>query len=318
MRNGNMGKFLIDIDKINTTYIRMNLALADSMTDASAEEGQMIVMDMQDSSIVGHASLKIHDGEGGFVFNVHKVKEVDFIGVTMGDTLEYLDTKTISHIPLRIVMPIVSYLTMLEFGMKPTDEVTWTGGVNSVDELFLQGHYRPLVECPAMIEPIGLGNLNAVLSRLGFLSQGGPDNLDLLEKMRIYPFQMVEWMNQLALGEGLSQVFKPEIDNTNGPRKSIKKLQQLLMQCGTEAMNHAKGESKTSVSGYSFVSMPDNKLYRDIAFCGNFPADNPKYGFLIWLHKKEESEESIDQERKELGIHAAKACKTVVDYIMSL
>lgn len=313
-----MGKFLIDIDKINTSYIRMNLALAGSITDASADEGQMIVMDIQDSSIVGHASLKIHDGEGGFVFRTQKVKEVNFIGITAGDTIEYLDSKHISAIPLRVIMPVVSYLTLLEFGLKPTDEVTWTGGVNSIDELFLQGHYRPLVECPTMIESIGLGNLNAVLSRLGFLSQGGPDNLDLLEKMRIYPFQIVDWMNQLALGEGLSQVFKPEMDNPNGPRKSIQKIQELLKQCGVEAMNQAKGESKTSVSGFSFVSMPDNKLYRDIAFCGNFPADNPKYGILVLLHKKEESKDLLDQERKELGIHAAKACKAVVDYVLTL
>ena len=313
-----MGKFVIDTDKINLAYIRMNLALAGSMTDASADEGQMIVMDMQDSSIVGHASLKIHDGEGGFVFRTQKVKEVNFIGFTAGDTLEYLDTKHISAIPLRIILPVVSYLTILEFGIKPTDEVTWTGGVCTVDDLFLQGHYRPLVECPAMVESIGLGSLNAVLSRLGFLPQDGPDNLELLEKMRIYPFQMVEWLNQLALGEGLSQVFKPEMDNPNGPRKSIKKIQELLKQCGVEAMIQAKGESNTSASGYSFVSMPDNKLYRDIAFCGNFPADNPKYGILVWLHKKEESEESIDKERTELGIHAAKACKTVIDYLMSL
>lgn len=313
-----MGKFLIDIDKINNAYIRMNLALAGSMTDAQAEEAQMIVMDMQDSSIVGHASLKTHEGEGGFVFRTHNVKEVNFIGVTTGDTIEYLDTKKFSAVPLRIIMPIVSYLTLLEFGLKPTDEVTWTGGVNSIDELFLQGHYKPLVECAAMIELIGIKNLNAVLLRLGFLSQNGPDNLELLEKMRIYPFQMVEWINQLALGEGLSQVFKPEVDNPNGPRKSIKKLQEHLHQCGVEAMNQAKGESKTPVSGFSFVSMPDNKLFRDIAFCGNFPADNPKYGIFVWLHKKEESDEFQDQERKELGSYAAKACKTVVDYIMSL
>lgn len=313
-----MGKFVIDSDKINTNYIRINLALASGMSDADAEEGQIIVMDIQDSSIVGHASLKKHDDEDGFVFRTQKVKEVNFIGFTAGDTLEYLDTKHISSIPLRIILPVVSYLTILEFGIKPTDEVTWTGGVCTVDDLFLQGHYRPLVECPTMIESIGLQSLNAVLSRLGFLSQGGPDNLELLEKMRIYPFPMVEWINQLALGKGLSQVFKPEIDNPNGPRKSIIKIQELLQQCGTEAMNQVDSESKISVSGYSFVSMPDNKLYRDIAFCGNFPADNPKYGILVWLHKKEETEESIDQERKELGIHAAKACKTVVEYLMSL
>lgn len=313
-----MSKYLFDIDKINAAYIRMNLALAGSMTDASADEGQIIVMDMQDSSIVGHASLKIHEGEGGFVFRTHNVKEVNFIGVTTGDTIEYLDTKKLSAIPLRIILPVVSYLTILEFGIKPTDEVTWTGGVCTIDDLFLQGHYRPLVECPAMVESIGLGSLNAVLSRLGFLPQDGPDNLELLEKMRIYPFQMVEWLNQLALGEGLSQVFIPEMDNPNGPRKSIKKIQELLKQCGVEAMNQAKGESKTPVSGFSFVSMPDNKLYRDIAFCGNFPADNPQYGILVWLHKKEESEESIDQERKELGIHAAQACKTITDYLMSM
>ena len=129
---------------------------------------------------------------------------------------------------------------------------------------------------------------------------------------------MLDWLNQLAFGEGFSQVFKPEGDNPSGPRKSILRIQGLLKQCGVEAMNQAKGESKTSVSGFSFVSMPDNRLYRDIAFCGNFPADKPKYGILVWLHKKEESEELLEQERKELGIHAAITCKTVADYIMGL
>lgn len=313
-----MGKILIDINKINTAYMRMNLALASSMTDADADEGQMIVMDMQASSVIGHASLKKHNGEGGFVFRSQRVKEVSFIGVTLGDTLEYLDTRDVSAMPLRIIMPAVSYLTLLEFGLKPTDEVTWTGGVSTLDELFLQGHYKPLVECAAMIELIGINNLNAVLSRLGFLPNGGPDNLELLEKMRIYPFQMVDWIYRLAIGEGLSQVFKPETDNPNGPRKSIKKLQELLQQCGAEAMDQSKGECKTTVNGYSFVSMPDNFLYRDIAFCGSFPADNPKYGVLVWLHKKEESEELQVQERTELGVHAAQVCKSIADYVKAL
>ena len=122
-----MGKYLIDSDKINTSFIRIGLALAGSMTDASAEEGQMIVMDMQNSSVVGHASLKIHDSEGGFVFRTQKVKEVNFMGVTMGDTLEYLDIKHFLSIPLQVIMLVVSYLTILEFGIKPTDEVTWIG-----------------------------------------------------------------------------------------------------------------------------------------------------------------------------------------------
>ena len=313
-----MGKIFIDLDNISKAYIRMNLALAGGLVNADAERGQLLVMDVHDATVVGHASLQTHDGEGGFVFRAQKVKEVNFIGVTMGDILEYLDSKTISHIPLRIIMPIVSYLTMLEFGMQTTDEITWTGGVNSLDELFLQGHFRPLVEGPAMIEPIGLGNLNAVLSRLGFLPQDGSDNLELLEKMRIYPFQMLEWLNQLAIGEGLSSVFIPEADNPNGPRKSIMKLQDILQQCGAEAMNQAKGESKTPVSGFSFVSMPDNHLYRDIAFCGYFPSENPRYSLLTWMQKKEESEELLNEERPELGVHAATVCKTVVDYIMSL
>ena len=119
-----MEKFLVDVDKINASYIRMNLALAGSMVDASAEEGQIIVMDIQNSTVVGHASLKIRNGEGGFIFKTQKVKDVNFIGVTMGDTLEYIDTKIFAAMPLRIIMPIVSYLTLVEFGMKPTDEIT--------------------------------------------------------------------------------------------------------------------------------------------------------------------------------------------------
>ena len=313
-----MRKLLIDTQKLNATYLRMNLALADSISRSEAEEGQIIVMDIQESSVIGHAALKLHDGEGGFVIRSQKVKETDFIGMTLGDTIEYLDTRNMSGLPIRIIMPVVSYLTLLEFGIKPTDEITWTGGVNTVDELFLKGHYRPLVECPEAIDAIGIKSLNAVLKLLDFLPLDGPDNLNLLEKMKVYPFQIVDWMNQLALGEGLSRVFKPESDSPDGPRRSIKRLQQILQQCGKEAMDKTDGETKIHVSGYSFVSMPDNFLYRDIAFCGNFPANNPKYGVLVWLHKKEESEDSIDKERRELGFLAAKACKTVAEYIQSL
>lgn len=168
--------------------------------------------------------------------------------------------------------------------------------------------------CKAQIPASGKVSQEKMLER--FLSYA--NNLELLEKMRIYPFQMIDWINQLAIGEGLSKVFKPEVDNLGEPRKSIKKLQEHLKLCGVEAMNQAKGESKTPVSGFSFVSMPDNQLYRDIAFCGNFPADNPRYGIFVWLHKKENSDESLVQERKELGVHAAEACKTVVDYLLTL
>ena len=126
-----MGKFVIDSDKISTNYIRINLALAGGMSDADAEEGQVIVMNMKDSTVVGHASLKKHDGEGGFVFRTQKVKEVNFIGFTAGDTLEYLDTKHISAIPLRIIMPVVSYLTT------PFDTCRITGDLVSAAALMI-------------------------------------------------------------------------------------------------------------------------------------------------------------------------------------
>lgn len=100
------------------------------------------------------------------------------------------------------------------------------------------------------------------------------------------------------------------------PEKSIKILQELLKRCGAEAMSKADGDGETSVSGYSYVSMPDNNHYRHIAFCGYFPADKPKYGIIVWMKRQEESEESKDKDRPELGVNAASVCKRIADYLM--
>ena len=312
-----MGKFIIDIDRINKAYMRINLALTSGIVASDAERGQMIVMDIQDSSIVGHASLKKHEGEGGFVFRSQKVTEVNTMSLTLGNTLEFLDIRDYYGMPLRIIMPVVAYLALLERGLKPSDVITWTGGTTSVDDLFFQGHFGPLVEVTEKLMPNGVGTLNAILSRLGFLSQGGPNSLDLLQRMRVYPFQILEWINHLAIGDGLSKVFQPKADESSSIRPSIMMLQNVLRKSGTELMERVEGKSQIPVSGFSFVSFPDTHFFRDIAFCGYFPSDKPNYGILIWLHKKEESIEFKDHkelERLELGLHAAHVCKTILDF----
>ena len=314
----------IDDDSIRNTNARMSLALSDGLSKANAEEGQVIVMEIRDDSsspIVGHASLRINHGEGGFVWRAHSVKESNCISLTLGDTVEHVEAKDFRSLRLNIIMPVVSFLVLLEYGAQPWETITWKEGTTeettSVEDLFLQGRYWPLVDTVESILPNGINTLNAILSRLGLLSSPqGPPSLNLLEVEKVYPFKMLEWINQLAIGEGLSNVFQPETDNPSGPRKSIKILQELLKRCGAEAMSKAEGDGETPVSGYSYVSMPDNNHYRHIAFCGYFPADKPKYGIIVWMERQEESEELKHKDRPELGLYAASVCKRIVECMM--
>lgn len=316
----------VDDESIRNTNVRLSLALSDGISKADAEEGQVIVMEIRDdtshSPIVGHASLRINRGEGGFVWKVYTLKESNCITLTFGDAVEHVDAKDFRSLRLNIIMPVLSYLVLLEYGVQPWETITWKEGTieetTSVEDLFLQGRYWPLVDTIESILPNGINTLNAIMSRLGFLTTPqDPPTLNLLEVIKIYPFQMLDWINQLAIGEGLSKVFQPEADNPSEPRKSIMILQELLKHCGAEAMSKAEGDGETPVSGYSYVSMPDNNHYRDIAFCGYFPSDKPQYGIIVWMRRQEESEELKDKDRQELGVYAASVCKRIADYLMN-
>jgi len=315
----------IDDNSIRNTNVRLSLALSDGISKADAEEGQVIVMEIHDDSslspIVGHSSLRKNRGEGGFVWRAHTVKESNSISLTLGDAVEYVDAKDFRSLRLNIIMPVVSFLVLLEYGAQPWETITWKEGAieetTSVEDLFLQKRYWPLVDTVESILPNGINTLNAIMSRLGFLTNPQyPPTLNLLEVEKIYPFHMLDWINQLAIGEGLSNVFQPEADNPSGSRKSIKILQELLKRCGAEAMSKAEGDGGTPVSGYSYVSMPDNNHYRHIAFCGYFPTDKPKYGIIVWLKKEEDTEDLKDKNRPELGVYAASVCKRIVEYMV--
>ncbi len=308
----------IDIEKIKFNSFRIGLALLSGVSKHNAEQGQVIIMDMHNGSIVGHVSLKTHQGEGGVVYRAQRVKESNGFEMVLEETAQYLVTNDFYSMPLSIIMPVISYLLLLELGAHPNNLVTWTGGKTSVQDLFLLGHHQTLVEAAERFIPKGFNTLRAVANVLGFLPIDSPPNLDQLQRTRLYPFQMLEWLNLLAQGKGLSKIFKATTDNQNEPRKSIKMLQELLRRCGNEAMAKTSTELKTPISGYSFVSMPNGNYSRDITFCGSFPADNPKYGIITWLYQKEEESETLNsEERIELGELAIDVTKIVVDYIMS-
>lgn len=293
--------------------MRTNLALSDGMAKANAEQGELIVMDIDDNSVVGHASLKIHDGEGGFVFRSSKVKEVTCTQIIMDKPQEYLDTKVLQGLPLSIIMPAVSNIYALMFGAKPTDGVT--GEENTtLDGLFLKGHHEGFVN--GAEEFIGYDTLMAICYHLGFINQSDVP-AHLLQRMRQYPLVFLGWINELAQGCGVAKVFQSKTDESPDVRHNIMCLQRLLRQYGTDLMSKTEGELHYDVSGYTYVSLPDCHHFRDIAFCGYFPTDKPKYSVLVWLKSKEESEELLGLERPELGLHAAQSCRHIVDFIMS-
>ena len=315
-----MSLIWINETSIRQTFARLSLALMDGIVKADAEQGQVIVLELQENSIcpiVGHTSLRRNRGEGGYVWRSQTVKESNSISLTLSDAIEYVDTKEFSSLPIKTILPVLAYLLLLEYGAQPTDEITWPGGKTSVEDLFLQEIYYPIEDATENFIPNGLNTFNAILSRLGFIPSGNPPTLDLLRDIKAYSFRILDWLGQLALGQGLSEVFGPESDNPGQPRKSIKKLQEILMRSGAQAMGKVDVDGDTPVSGYSYVSMPDNNDFRDIAFCGSFPADKPKYEIIVWLHQKEQSDELKEKECPELSVYAARVCKRVVDYFMN-
>ena len=79
-------------------------------------------------------------------------------------------------------------------------------------------------------------------------------------------------------------------------------------------MSGSEDELKTPVCGYPFVSLTDGSGYRDIAFCGHFPADNPQYVIMVSMHKREDKDNK-QKIRTDLGTHAANVCKNVINYL---
>lgn len=314
-----MGNNVIDREQASKNSLRMNLALLSGLSAVDAERGQVIVMDIHDRLVVGFASLKKREGESGFVFTTSRVKKVDSMSITMEETMEYVDNQRDFMVPLSVMMPVVSYLALLEFGAQPSDQVNWPGGTTSVEDLFLQRQYWPLTEAAVDFIPDGMEMMNAMLSRLGFLLKTElPQTPDQLKDLTIYPLQVIRWISDWAVGKGLSKVFRPNPDSPFEPRQSILMLQQLLQRSGVQAMNDAEGDSKTPVCGFSFVSIPDEKHCRDIAFCGYFPADKPKYSILVWLGQEKLPDDVNGENRQELGTHAASVCKNLMDYLMEI
>ena len=315
-----MGNRVMDRERASKANMRVNLALLGGLSAADAERGQVIVMDVHDRMVAGIASLKKRHGESGFVFRSARVKEVNFTSIVMGDTLEYVYDNEDSVIPLGVMLPVVSYLALLEYGARPSDTVTLDDRTATVDDLFLQQQYWPLIETAVDFIPDGMETLNAMLYRLYFLIMPDkPHTTEQLKDISIkYPLQALEWISDLAQGKGLASVFLPDSDHPVEPRESIVMLQQLLQRSGAQAMNEVEGDAQTPVCGFSYVTVPDEQHCRDIAFCGYFPADNPKYSIIVWLRQENLPDELKGEYKPELGDCAASVCKQLVDYMMSI
>ena len=162
--------------------------------------------------------------------------------------------------------------------------------------------------------------LNAMLYRLYFLLMPEkPHTTEQLKDLSIkFPLQVLNWISDLAVGKGLASVFLPDSDHPVEPRESIVMLQQLLQRSGAQAMNEVEGDAQTPVCGFSYVTVPDEQHCRDIAFCGYFPADNPKYSIIVWLRQENLPDELKGEYKPELGDCAASVCKQLVDYMMSI
>lgn len=314
-----MGSNVMDKERASKANMRVNLALLSGLSAANAERGEVIVMDVHDRLVVGIATLKKRHGESGFVFRTSRVKEVNSMFIETCDTMEYIRDDESNLLPLTMMLPVVSYLALLEFGAQPSDQVNWPGGTTSVEDLFLQRQYWPLTEAAVDFIPDGMEMMNAMLSRLGFLlTPETPQTPEKLRDMEIYPLQVLGWISDWAQGKGLSKVFRPNPDSPFEPRQSILMLQQLLQRSGVQVMNEAEGDAQTPVCGFSDVSIPDEEHSRQITFCGYFPADKPKYSIMVRLAQENLPDDLNGENSQELGAHAASVCKNLVDFYMDL
>lgn len=302
----------------------MFFTLLDGLTQAQATKGEALVMDVHDASILCDVALEESRGEPGkMVFCSSRVTNVECIRMEFENGPDYVEAKNFAMLPVEIIMPVVSYLAFAGNGYQPTDIFEWDGGSITLEDAFIKGQFEPLVSGIMQFFPEGIDLLAyRFMYNLGIIPihpNKNPSNLQELMRNEWVSYLTLDLLNQVSLGEGIYD--KSSTDNDEPLHlvvspESVQIMKETLRKSGNEVFAKIDADEKNYISGYTYVTKQDANRNRHICFLGYFPADNPKYGIMVWMQRKELLQDIVCDEWPELGEYAADVCKRIADYLM--
>ena len=315
-------------------YFPFLFALLDDLTQTQGIKGEVLLMDVADASVLCFAAL--HDASvlnnvtpeerksyGENVLCVSRVKNASFIGIETEEGSGYVEwSGAYFALPIETIMPAVSYLSFIECGYQPSDLLKWDGGSATLEDAFVEGKFEPLVNAIMQLCPEGIDQLKDYLCNLGMISfnpKRNPRDLQELIHNELPPDTILDWICQVAMGEGLVNQFTEKEDEPGSLAVSAEGtqiLKEVLKKSGAKNITKAATEEGNLIGGYTYVTRPDSNHNRYTCLFGYFPVDEPKYGISVWFQTKELAEDDQVKELAELKTHAANICKRVADYIM--
>ncbi len=291
------------------------------VTDASV----LCFAGLHNASILNDVSPEERKNYGEGVFCASRVKSADFIGIETEQGLGYVEWSGVqSALPIETIMPAVSYLSFVECGYQPSDLLEFDGGSATLEDAFVEGKFEPLVNAIMQLCPEGIDQLKDYLCNLGMISfnpKRNPCDLQELIHNELSPNMILDWICQVAMGEGLINQFPEDDDEPGSLAASVEGTQMLkeaLKKSGAENITKAAADDEENrIGGYTYVTEPNSNNNRYVCLYGYFPVYEPKYGISVWFQKKEQAEEDQVKEQAELKAYAVDICKKVVDYMMN-
>lgn len=309
-------------------------ALLDGLTQAQATRGQVTVMDINNASIFS-ASLDESQGKPGeFVLCTSRVVNVDSIGIETEEGRPYVEAYSTGMLPVRLVMPMVSYIAFADCGYEPDDLLEWDGGSSSLKDAFVNGKFDSLSSAIMQLCPNGIEDLVSFVQNIGLVllypnqipcepeevARYMPSDYKELMNDYIPHYLVLDFISQVARGDGIVKEF-PNDDEEPGKlivdSESVQMLNDILKRCGTEGIAKAAACDGNDVAGYTYVTTQDENRDRQICFLGYFPTDKPKYSVLIWMQRREQLQDVVCDDWPELGEYAACVCKRIADYLIN-
>lgn len=314
-------------------YRPLLFALLDGLTQAQGVCGEVLVMDIHNASILGSAAL--HDASvlrkvtaeekreyGECVLCASRVTNVDFIGIETEEGPTFVEWVGANNIPIEVIMPAVSYLAYMECGFQPSDLLEWEDSSATLEDAFVRGDFTPLVNAIMQLCPEGINQLICYMIDMGiFPIRPNKSPRDLQEMMNnsLSATIILDWLNQVALGEGLVNMFPEEGEEPGSlavSAESVQTLKEVLKKSGLEGTAKSATYEGNHISGYTYVTRKDDNRNRHICLFGYYPADEPKYGIMVWLQRKEQLQDIVCEEWPELGEYAANICKRVIEILL--
>lgn len=314
-------------------YRPMLFALLEGLTQVQGVKGEVLVMDVDDASILSEVALcdvsvlsgvSPEDRKGNFgetVFCVSRVKNVDFVGVETEDSQNYVEWRGYEWLPIEVIMPAVSYLTFLECEYEPSDLLEWDDNSATMEDAFVGGMFSPLINAIMQLCPNGIDQLISYMSDIGIIPvypNEYPNDLQELMNNMLPPSVILDWLCQVALGKDIIKDPSSEDDEHNCvgvSSQSVQMLKDVLSKSGTEGIARVAVSEGKYISGYTYVTQQDANRDRHICLLGYYPVDQPKYGILVYLQRREQLQDVVRKEWPELGEYAASLCKRVIEIL---